>query len=245
LVCSDGVFCQDDGTTPIQSHSCGVTIDTKSGGVYKHHIALGAVTPGCPGVAEFSAAQKMTPEERLDAYKVGAARQKYDPSHGPREGITKVVIEGGDTLYTTPVGGVSPMSVLIKSNMHLNKTDASGEPILHTIAGVKHHVLEQDSFDQAIDVLNQHLKPDVNNGGIHFVLHTPDPPSHPYSVTVHGHIERGAFVAADGVPAEPEAFVVPGTMSTGFGEDDDTSEVPGMPGMKGKFQLMALEEGSD
>lgn len=211
---------------------------------------LGTVQPGHPGCVEFSEAMGMTPDERLSAYKLGAARNKYNPLHGPREGIKKVTVEGSDeSVYTTAVDGGSPLSILIKSNPQLNKTDKKGEAIFHQVGDVKHHVLDQESLDQAMTVLSKHLKPKGNEGQLQFELHTPNPPNYPYKVTVHGHIERGSFVS-EGSPSEPADLPRIGKMVSGsvFGEEAiggsgvTEGDVPGMPGVTGKFSVVSLED---
>lgn len=237
----------------VNSHNCGITTDTKSGAVFKHHVVLGAVTPMKPGEVMFSDVQKMTPAARLEAYKVGAARQKYDPLHGPRTGVTKILIDGQDdpahALYTTAVDGGSPLSILIKSNDHLNKKGDDGLPIYHTADGVKHHVLEKPAYDSAMEVLEKHLK-NTNapvSSSIVLEAHTPNPPTQPYRITVSGHLLRGNFVNKDGDPTEPDEHEVPGKMLSGDSGviESARDEIPGMPGMVGSFKAFDLASEKD
>jgi hypothetical protein len=224
---------------PVESNSCGVTTDTKSGAVYKHHAVLGSITPNHPATINFTAAGS-DPTDRLEAFKLGAARDKYDPTHSPREGIHKVTVDGKPPVYTTPVNGGSPLSILIRSNPQLNKVDAKGAPVYHMVGDTKHHVVEQAGLDSALEVLEKHLKPSKIDHTIKFELHTPNPPDVPYTVTAHGYIQRGQFIGDDGSPAAPEPIT--SSRPLRLGSEIPNQEAPGYPGLMANCTMEKLSE---
>jgi hypothetical protein len=230
-----------DTGKPIESPDIGFTTDNVTGLVHKHHVALGAVSESRPGVIRFSAAAA-SPDARLELYKLGAARQKYDEKHTPRAGVSKIEVAGQPTVYVTPVGAPTPVSILVKANPQLNKKNARGEPEYHEADGVKHHVLDEGAFASAMEVLDKHLKPNPGvdmPGHIRFQIHTPDPPDEPYSVTIHGAIHRGCFLDEAGLPAEPAAVYHGSRLTT---EGAEPTDVPGLAGVKAVFAMVPLDE---
>jgi hypothetical protein len=231
-----------DTGEPIESPDLGFTTDNISGTVHKHHCALGAVTDTKPGVVRFTTAAA-APSVRLDVYRLGAARQKYDENHSPRAGVSKIEVAGQPTIYVTPVNAKTPVSILVKANPQLNKTDSSGEPAFHEVDGVKHHVLDETAFASAMEVLDKHLTPNPAADmpkHIRFQIHTPVAPTKPYSVTIHGAVHRGSFLDADGQPAEPTAVVHGAQLMSDAASEP--VEVPGLNGVKAVFKMVPLDD---
>lgn len=236
------MFDGNDGP-PINTPACGITLDNRDGSIFKHHVVLGAVTPNNPAEVLFTDTATANPDALLEQYTLGAARQKYDPAHTPRHGITKITSEGKDPVYTTAVDGGSPLSILIKSNPQLNMKDKNGEDMFHTVGNVKHHIVKQEALDDALDVLEKHLKPVKKHNNLKFQLHCPNPPNHNYDVCVHGHFERHKFVGDDGRPQKPEVDAAPvQQMIVNADNSTPTTLIPGTEKETGAWKAEPLED---
>ena len=223
----------------IKTNSGGALISNADGNVHMCHVPLGTVTPSNPGIVYFT--DQPTDADALHAqYLQNVARCKYDPSHKPDHGVTKIVPDGDlEPVYIVPTGTSTPLGVLCASNPSLNKKDGAGKDIYFTRDGVQHHVLEEDNYKEGISVLDKHLKPKKEHPGLTLKLKTPNPPvDEPYKVNVHMTLKRPQFVGSDGNPIVPDHAELPSASNplvAATVQNTAVGEIPGHPGKTGNF----------
>lgn len=232
-----------DGVTekPIVTNAGGALISSKNGAVHMCHVPLGTVTASNPGEVYFTHHPKDA-DALLTNYAKTVARCKYDPSKPPEYGVHEIVPEddGLEPVYITKVGHDTPLGTLVNANPSLNKKDAQGNDVIHVEDGVPHHVLDKDSYADAMKVLKEHLVPDELHSGYKFEVHTPNPPADPYTVNVHMTLHRPNFVGDDGVPTMPDNAELPTGAGQLFAASTNTKNTPvgeiaGYPGTTGHF----------